>query len=226
MDFRPALDDDSHGRAVRAGADSCAAPAGRPTRRPDPVHGFQMPSFDHLTMSTGRLRLRPLRHADVPALMAIYCDAAVMRYWSTPAWAREEDAHAMLEEDLAAMASGDYVQLGVERLADGALAGTCTLFDFNVQCRRAEVGYALGRAFWGSGYMHEALVALLDYGFSSLDLHRVEADVDPRNTASAKTLERLGFVREGLLRERWIVAGEVSDTAFYGLLRSDWRFAP
>ena len=72
--------------------------------------------------------------------------------------------------------------------------------------------------------MHEALVALLNYGFSALDLNRVEADVDPRNTPSAKTVERLGFVREGLLRERWIVDGEVSDTAFYGLIRRDWRF--
>lgn len=181
-------------------------------------------NFDRLALTTDRLRLRALRHGDVPALVAIYSDASVMRYWSTPAWSSEDDAHAMLEEDLAAMASGEYVQLGVERPDDGALVGTCTLFDFNWQCRRGEVGYALGASYWGNGYMHEALVALLNYGFSALDLNRVEADVDPRNTPSAKTVERLGFVREGLLRERWIVDGEVSDTAFYGLIRRDWRF--
>lgn len=70
--------------------------------------------------------------------------------------------------------------------------------------------------------MHEALGALISYAFENLALHRLEADIDPRNTASARSLERLGFQREGLLRERWIVAGEVSDTAFYGLLRSEW----
>ena len=53
-------------------------------------------------------------------------------------------------------------------------------------------------------------------------LNRVEADIDPRNEASARTLERLGFRREGLLRERWIVGDEVSDTALYGLLQRDW----
>ncbi len=50
-----------------------------------------------------------------------------------------------------------------------------------------------------------------------------EADIDPRNAASAKSLERLGFIKEGHLRERWIVEGEVSDTDLYGLLRSEWR---
>ena len=50
----------------------------------------------------------------------------------------------------------------------------------------------------------------------------MEADIDPRNHASARSLERLGFTREGLLRERWIVKGEVSDTALYGLLQREW----
>jgi RimJ/RimL family protein N-acetyltransferase len=71
--------------------------------------------------------------------------------------------------------------------------------------------------------MHEALQATLGYAFHILDLHRIEADVDPRNQASIKTLERLGFQREGLLRERWQVGGEIQDSLFYGLLRRDWE---
>ena len=71
--------------------------------------------------------------------------------------------------------------------------------------------------------MHEALVALLQYAFADLNLNRVEADIDSRNRASAACLVRLGFTREGLLRERWIVDGAVSDSELYGLLRSEWR---
>jgi RimJ/RimL family protein N-acetyltransferase len=56
-------------------------------------------------------------------------------------------------------------------------------------------------------------------------LHRVEADTDPRNAASLALLERLGFVREGILRERWIVGGEVADSVLLGLLAADWRAA-
>lgn len=70
--------------------------------------------------------------------------------------------------------------------------------------------------------MTEALTAFLDYAFRELDLNRVEADTDPRNVASIKTLERLRFVKEGVRRERWITDGQKSDTALYGLLRSEW----
>ena len=74
--------------------------------------------------------------------------------------------------------------------------------------------------------MHEALQTFIAYAFETLDLNRLEADIDPRNHASAKTLERLGFQKEGLLRERWIVSGEVSDTCLYGLLRKNWLGRP
>lgn len=95
--------------------------------------------------------------------------------------------------------------------------------NFDFTHRRAEVGYALGRAYWGHGYIQEALHALLDYAFGVLGLHRIEADVDPRNAASIRTLERLGFQREGYLRERWQVGGEILDGVFYGLLQPDWE---
>ena len=68
----------------------------------------------------------------------------------------------------------------------------------------------------------KALQALLTYAFEEMKLRRIEADVDPRNTASIKTLKRLGFKREGLLRERWHVSGELQDAFFYGLLERDW----
>ena len=64
--------------------------------------------------------------------------------------------------------------------------------------------------------------ALIGFAFGELGLNRLEADIDPRNLASARSLESLGFTREGLLRERWIVNGEVSDTALYGLLAREW----
>lgn len=133
-----------------------------------------------------------------------------------------DEAAAMVAQDAKAMASGDYLRFGIERVDTSALVGTCTLFSLNATCRRAELGYALACAAWGNGFMHEALTSLLSYGFTELNLNRVEADTDPKNHASAKSLKRLGFIREGLLRERWIVDGTVSDTALYGLLQRDW----
>jgi RimJ/RimL family protein N-acetyltransferase len=80
----------------------------------------------------------------------------------------------------------------------------------------------LGSAHWGCGYAAEALDAVLGYGFRELGLNRVEADIDPRNAASARVLERVGFCKEGFMPERWIVNGEAADTAFYGLLKRQW----
>jgi [ribosomal protein S5]-alanine N-acetyltransferase len=184
--------------------------------------GSCVPAFDQITLRTKRLLLRPLGMADAPSLFAAFSDPRVMRYWSTPPWSSLDAAHALVERDLKAMASGEYVRFGIERLEDGQLLGNCTLFKIDGQCRRAELGYGLAYSAWGNGYMHEALLALLEFGFSELKLNRVEADIDPRNEPSARSLERLGFRKEGYLRERWIVGAEVSDSALYGLLLSDW----
>ena len=111
---------------------------------------------------------------------------------------------------------------GVALKPDDILIGTVTLFHLELAQGRAEIGYAQAQAYWGNGYLHEALQALLNYAFEEMQLRRLEADVDPRNTASIKTLERLGFQKEGFLRERWCVLGEIQDAFFYGLLKRQW----
>lgn len=170
-----------------------------------------------------RVRLRAIGEADVDALFAINSDAQVARYLSHPPMSERAQAADLVARIRAGYADGASLQLAIERKEDGALLGTCILFHFHAASRRAEIGYTLGREHWGRGYMHEALTGLIDYAFGALGLNRLEADIDPRNAASARSLERLGFTREGLLRERWIVNGETSDTAFFGLLRRERR---
>ena len=182
-----------------------------------------MPLFEPITISTSRLTLRFLNEADLPSAYDIFSNPEVMRYWAYPAWTDPAQAQQWLIRIQDGYQTGDALQLGIERDTDQILVGTCTLFQFHAASRRAEIGYALGRRYWGLGYMHEALQALLQHAFDRLDLNRLEADIDPRNLASARTLERLGFQKEGYLRERWIVNDEVSDTALYGLLRREWR---
>ncbi len=184
--------------------------------------------FSQLVLDTARLRLRPLQPADAPAVYALHADPEGMRYWATPPWTDPAEADALLTRDRAGLAAGDYIRLGLERRThgqagqDGRLIGLCSLFAFHLPSRRCEVGYMLARDCWGGGLMHEALTALMDYAFGVLDMNRVEADIDTRNAASGRALRRLGFQLEGTLRQRWIVAGEVSDTGLYGLLRQDW----
>ena len=174
-------------------------------------------------LSTPRVRLRIIDASDADALFALHADPVAMRYWSTPPWADREVAVRTIEDSHLLRATGSAVRLGIETLDERRLIGTCSLFNIQRTNRRGDVGYMLARDCWGRGYMREAFAAVLGYAYETVDLNRLEADVDPRNGASARLLEQAGFTREGLLRERWIVGGEVCDTALYGLLRRDWE---
>jgi ribosomal-protein-alanine N-acetyltransferase len=175
------------------------------------------------TLVTPRLTLRPPRRGDEDDLFAIHSDPEVMRYFSEPPWTDPERPAHQIDEDAGRFEREESFRFAIVLNATGRQIGNCTLFSLHRQNRRAEIGYALARSHWGHGYMHEALQALLGFAFKDLDLHRLEADIDPRNGASAAALVRLGFQEEGLLRERWIVAGEVSDSQLYGLLRREWQ---
>ena len=173
------------------------------------------------TIDTARLRLRTLAEADIPALFAIFGDPEVCRYWSHPALPDLAAAAGLLAQIQAYAREGTLFQWGIALRASDEVIGTCTLASITHEHRRAELGFALARAHWGQGYVAEALPALVAHAFGALDLHRLEADIDPRNATSIRVVERLGFRREGYMRERYVVNGETQDTVFYGLLRKD-----
>jgi hypothetical protein len=120
-------------------------------------------------------------------------------------------------------ATGTAVQFVIVDKASRKPAGTCLLFRHDEASARAELGYVLGRAHWGKGVMQEALTALLDAAFARLDLRRIEAEADPRNAASCRVLARLGFTKEGLLRQRWGKGKDAYDVEAWGLLADEWQ---
>lgn len=174
-------------------------------------------------IETERLRLRMLNDTDVPALFEIFSDPEVMRYWSSAPMRSIDEASQLLAEIGSGFRSGTLYEWGIAQRADDAVIGTCTLFHIDSRNRRAEIGYALRSSHWGRGFMIEAAGALIDFSFDKLALHRLEADVDPNNTASLVLLERLGFEREGYSRERWLIDGKAYDSILLGLLRRDWN---
>ena len=181
------------------------------------MHWDRLPTID-----ADRIRLRWISADDVDAFYSIYSNPEVMRYWSTPPLPDRAAAVNLIEKIHADWQRRLILKWGIALRSDDQLIGSLTLFNLDFTHRRAEIGYALGREYWGKGYMNEALMAVLKHAFEVLELHRIEADIDPRNTASIKTVERLGFQREGYLRERWQVNGEIQDAFFYGLLKQEW----
>ncbi|MFF8979637.1 GNAT family N-acetyltransferase [Streptomyces cellulosae] len=174
-------------------------------------------------LHTDRLRLRPFTDADAAPLYSLHSDPHVLRYWDSPPWTDPARAQRFLATCRRIEEEGTGARLAVERGSDGAFIGWCGLVDWNPDFRSAVVCYVFGREVWGHGYATETVHGLLRWGFNTLDLNRVRADVDTRNGASARVLEKLGFVREGTLREDCVVDGDVSDSWVYGLLRREWR---
>jgi [ribosomal protein S5]-alanine N-acetyltransferase len=179
---------------------------------------------DELPRIQGRkVDLRPLADQDAPALLSIFGDPEVTRFWSSPPLRDLAAATKLIGEIRAAFSRRSLFQWGFSSREGGEALGTCTLFNVDLAHRRAEVGFALRRDLWGQGLATDALSSLIEFSFETLALHRLEADVDPRNERSQRVLERQGFRREGYLRERWHHLGEVHDGIFLGLLRTEWQ---
>jgi len=174
-------------------------------------------------LRTARLRLRPFTESDADALFVLHSNAHVLRYWDTPPWSDPARAVQFLDATRQLSEDGTGVRLAMEREVDGAFVGWLGLTRWNPTYRTASLGYCLDDGAWGHGYATEAAGALLAWGFDAWDLNRVQAETDTRNLASARVLEKLGFVREGTLREDCVVNGEVSDSWVFGLLRREWR---
>lgn len=172
---------------------------------------------------TARLRLRPFDDADAEALFALHSSARVMRYWDAPPWGELARAERFVAACRQMAEGGTGTRLAVDRVRDGVFVGWCTLARWNPDYRSAALGYCFDDAAWGHGYATEAARALLGWAFDTLDLNRVQAETDTRNAASARVLEKLGFVREGTLREDCVVNGEVSDSWVFGLIRREWE---
>ena len=174
------------------------------------------------TLDTARLRLRPFAEADEDALFALHSNAHVLRYWDSPPWIDHARAGRFVARCRQLSEDGSGARLAMDRASDGAFIGWCGLTRWNPDHRSASLGYCLDDAAWGHGYATEGARALLRWAFDTLDLNRVQAEADTRNVASARVLEKLGFVLEGTLREDCVVNGDVSDSWVYGLLRREW----
>jgi len=112
---------------------------------------------------------------------------------------------------------------GITLKADGGLIGSCGFYKWERDPhRKAEIGYDLAPEYWGRGIMREALQAIIRYGFEEMNLNRVTLLAISYNERSLRLAERLGFVKEGVMRESAYFDGGFIDDVLYSLLRRDW----
>jgi RimJ/RimL family protein N-acetyltransferase len=173
-------------------------------------------------IATERLALRRFRESDAATLAAYRSDPSIARYqsWDTPY------PPELAAATVATLAAGDpgepgWFQYAIERTADGRHIGDVGVL-LHDNRRQADIGFTLATPYHGHGYATEAVRAVLDDLLRVRALHKVSAECDARNTASARLLERAGFVREGLRRSHTWIKGEWTDDLLYGLLATEW----
>ena len=174
------------------------------------------------TLESERLALRGLTPADAPGLFDLYSNPEVTRFINLDRLNRPEEANEIVAQLMAQAERGEGLRWGVFEAETGQLIGTCGYHHWVKEKFRAEISYDLGPSHWGNGYMREALQAVLQYGFSGLKLHRVEALVDPLDTRSQNLLFGLGFKLEGVLHEHDFLGGKFEDDMVFALLRPQW----
>lgn len=174
---------------------------------------------------TERLLLRPIIASDAVAMHRYKSDPENVRYvpYEPLDGADVEERIRTTWGNTRFTQEGDAVCLAVERRDSRTLLGDVVLFWRSAADRTGEVGYIFDPQFAGQGYATEAVGALLDLGFDGLGLHRITAQIDDRNSASAGVVERLGFRPEARFVESEWFKGEWSTVLVFAILRSEWR---
>ena len=176
-----------------------------------------------LPLRTERLVLRAAVLTDLPELLRYYGDAAVVRHLLHDVLDETGVAEKLerFQGNVAPAAVGDVLSLVVEH--DGEVVGDLMLrFTFGDPPSVAEIGWVLNPSFAGQGFATEAARAIIDVGFRHYGLHRIFAQLDARNTSSARLCERLGMTKEAHFRRDFWNKGEWTDSMHYGLLRDEW----
>lgn len=178
---------------------------------------------DFPTLETERLILRRPRIDDAEDLFEVTSDSQVTRTVTIETHQSLDDTHALLERIISRVpAESGRATWAVVLKENGKVVGTCGIFLDSDKAARAEAAYMLGRQYWGRGLITEALKAVLDFGFGTLGLNRIEALCMLDNPASARVMEKAGMQYEGILREYTPIHGVYEDVKCYAILRREW----
>ncbi|MCI4317456.1 MAG: GNAT family N-acetyltransferase [Thermoplasmata archaeon] len=182
-------------------------------------------SFDRPVRLVGKhIELTPLAASHAPALADAARDPEIWRYWRSPAPVGVAEMEATIRQLLALQASGTDLCFTVLNRVDQGPVGMTRFLEIERPSRRAEVGGTwFAREWWRSPFNTESKRLMLGYAFDSQCWHRVQLKTDLRNDRSQRAIERLGAVREGVLREHIQThSGYMRSSVYYSILQDEW----
>ena len=173
-------------------------------------------------LETDRLVMRMLSLDDAADIFDYTSDPEFARYLSWGPATSVEEPIAFLSDTMFRRQLGDVAAWGLVAKDSNRVIGTCGFTNWDPENKKAEIGYALAREFWGQGYITEAVIEAISYGFETMELNRIEAMCDAQNLGSYRVMEKAGMSFEGLLRDYEYWKSEYHDIKLYSILRSDY----
>jgi len=176
-----------------------------------------------LRLETERLVLRRFVETDVGDMFSNWCnDPEVTKYLT---WQPHGDIAVTREFTKTRMenyAKNDFYSWAMELKSTGQVIGTIAVVRQQEDIAMAEIGYAMGKAWWNRGYMSEALRAVVKFFFEEVGMNRIEARHDPRNPGSGRVMQKAGMLYEGALRQADTNNQGICDKACYAILASEY----
>lgn len=166
-------------------------------------------------LETDRLKFRRAGLNDIHELFALRSDSEIMKYIPRPLATTHEEIVEFLELTDQKISCNDLINWAITLKDDSKMIGTIGYYHIKPEHYRAEIGYMILPEFQNKGYITEAITEVVKYGFSKMELHSIEALIDPSNIASAKVLEKCNFVKEGHFKENECYNGQFIDTIIY-----------
>jgi [ribosomal protein S5]-alanine N-acetyltransferase len=171
-------------------------------------------------INTERLNLREIKQDDAESIYKLLSNPEVIKHDSFELFTNIKQA-----EDLIKCFSDEYKQRssifwGICLKNESEIIGFCKC-EIEIPEVRAEFGYDLRHEYWNMGIMTEALDSIIEFTFNTIDVNRIEALVSTKNNGSIRVLEKLGFIKEGILRERSCFRGSYHDMAMLSILKKE-----
>ena len=171
-------------------------------------------------LESQRLLLRHITPADVNEIFALRSNADVMKYVPRPLCTKPDDAMDLINMMEKKLETNEGINWAITLKGDNTLIGFIGHYQIKWEYFRSEIGYILSPEFQGKGIVTEAIKLIVDYGFNDMNMHSLEAVIDPENAASARVLEKNNFIKEAHFKENEFFDGKFIDSVFYSLLET------
>lgn len=175
-------------------------------------------------IETPRLVLRPFVKEDAPAMYRNWAsDPEVTKFLSWPTYKTVDTAHEILNIWVPRYADNTFYQWAIELKELGEVIGSISAVNVDERVDSVEIGFCIGKPFWGQGIMTEAFQAVIDFLFGEIGVQRIEAGHDPNNPASGVVQRKCGLKYEGTFRRKIRSNQGITDVAWHAILKEEWN---